>query len=134
MIVPPAKYKPAVEPVRYLRGVPSENVSSRSARVISFFKGQVKKVGVGTPECFRIDSEEAALQSSTESEVKGREGSAVNAGASSLFPRAGYFNRTSKNGRRGIAFGAGIGQTEPGLYEDSGTPDAKIGFVFGFNF
>lgn len=134
LIVPPERYKPAVEPVRHVAGADEISDFSGAGRVVTFFKGQMKKVGFGTPDCFRIEPEEAAALAVREQGSASFDLSNLHSEPANLFPGAGYFNRVSRDGRRGMAFGAGIGQTPVAPHEEYGTPDAKVGIVFGFNF
>jgi len=136
IIAPPARLKPAVEPVRYLPGEFKPYEVARESGVKNFFKGQVKKIGFGTPDCFRINTEGAAAAMTMETATAAVDQLDQSGAADRdrIFPGVGYFNRSSSHGRRGVAFGMGIGESEPEFGEERGNPDARIGIVFGFSF
>ena len=134
IVVPPDRNRTADDSVRHYPGAEPMYAAPVEGKVESFFKGQVKKVGVGLPDCFRIDAEESAARAASGIEPGTGAGSIRPETGSSVFPGAGYFNRFSMNGRQGVAFGAGLGHTGPGTDGDEGSPDARVGIVFGFNF
>jgi hypothetical protein len=134
VIVPHERNRPEVEPVRHLAGAEPMNAAPSEGRIASFFKGQMKKVGVGMPDCFRIEAEQAALEATAAHGDEPAAGALAVSTASSVFPSAGYFSRISRDGRRAFAFGAGVGHTGSASEGDDGSPDARVGIVFGLNF
>lgn len=86
LIVPPERYKPAVEPVRHVPDAGSIREYLDEGRVVTFFKGQMKKVGLGTPDCFRIEPEEAAALAAREPVVGSFDLGSLRSEPANLFP------------------------------------------------
>jgi hypothetical protein len=107
--------------------------------LVSFFKGQVKKIGFGAPKSFSIrhvippsltgsalSASEAANQGVQEQNMRD-----VNC----FFPSVGYYSRFSQNGNQAVAIGLGLRGPDP----ESGkglptTPDTGVAVMVGFAF
>jgi hypothetical protein len=100
----------------------------------------MQKLGFGAPKCFFINDQiqnnpvvgSQALHAdpfdyieSLASEREGRD----------FFPSAGFFSRSSQEGRIGMALGLGLSGASPSPWEhEAPTPGAKAALMFGIGF
>ena len=124
----------AVAPVVDKDSVESGNEEGQ----LSFFKGAVRKIGIGVPRCFRILAEGGALALNA-SEVLSYDDRFEEGGKKgmrgTLFPSLGFFTRTSRDNKVGVALGVGLKSSidehgEP-LAENPET-GAALRIAFGF--
>jgi hypothetical protein len=111
-----------------------------SGKIRNFFTGSMQKLGFGAPKCFFINDQiqnnpvvgSQALHAdpfdyieSLASEREGRD----------FFPSAGFFSRSSQEGRIGMALGLGLSGASPSpLEQETPSPGVKAGLMFGIGF
>jgi hypothetical protein len=107
--------------------------------LVSFFKGQVKKIGFGAPKSFSVTQVIApnltgsALSASEAVDPAVQE--QIRRDANCFFPSVGYYSRFSQNGNQAVAIGAGLRGPDPEGGEDMPTtPDASVAVMVGFAF
>jgi hypothetical protein len=108
--------------------------------LVSFFKGQVKKIGFGAPKSFSI--KQMIPSSLTGSALSGSK--AANMGiqeengrdVNCFFPSVGYYSRFSQNGTQAVAVGVGLRGPDPADSEMElpTTPEASVAVMVGFAF
>jgi hypothetical protein len=114
--------------------------SASDGKIVSFFNGKMEKLGVGTPDCFRISpmdqpgsvTEAQMLSSDPVGYSEALDGEFE---LRSFFPSVGYFNRASSDGTSAVAVGIGLkgpSGTLGGVPE--GNPSAGVSLMFGFGF
>lgn len=108
--------------------------------LVSFFKGQVKKIGFGAPKSFSVTQmiapslTETALSASEAANPARQE--QIRRDANCFFPSVGYYSRFSQNGNQAVALGVGFKRPDPanGESELPTTPDASVAVMVGFAF
>jgi hypothetical protein len=107
--------------------------------LVSFFKGQVKKIGFGAPKSFSLTP--VIPPSLTGSALSGSKTAnpavpeQVRRDVNCFFPSVGYFSRFSQNGNQAVAIGVGL--RGPDHENGEGlptTPDAGVAVMVGFAF
>lgn len=107
-----------------------------SGKIKDFFTGSMKKVGFGAPECFFINNQTViGAQALHADPYDYLEGLASEREGRDFFPSAGFFSRTSQEGRIGMALGLGLSGSSPSPWEqEAPTPGAKAALMFGIGF
>jgi hypothetical protein len=108
--------------------------------LVSFFKGQVKKVGFGAPKSFAVT--QVAAPNLMGNKLSASEAAdpaiqdQIRRDANCFFPSLGYYSRTSQNGNQAVALGVGLRGPDPadGGKELPTTPDASVAVMVGFAF
>jgi hypothetical protein len=107
--------------------------------LVSFFRGQVKKVGFGAPKSFSITQviphslPEEALLSPRSASLGNREENGRDTRC--FFPSVGYYSRFSQNGNQAVAIGVGLRGPDPENGQDlPTTPEAGVAVMVGFAF
>jgi hypothetical protein len=108
--------------------------------LVSFFKGQVKKIGFGVPKSFSVTQVNPAAM--PERAVSGRQSASLGYGEEDrgdsrcLFPSLGYYSRFSQNGTQAVAVGFGLRGPDPADIEAElpTTPEASVAVMVGFAF
>lgn len=141
VIIRPEVKEAASGNVGIARAVPEALARVSGQKNESFFKGKMGKLGFGAPDCFFIENRDAADSATGELAiygpgnhvVEGLEGARETRG---FFPSAGYYSRSSQDGKMGVAFGVGFGNSAPSSWEDkgAGAPEAKVSLMLGFGF
>jgi len=108
--------------------------------LVSFFKGQVNKIGFGAPKCFSVT--QVIAPSLTETVLSASEAAdpsiqgLIRRDANCFFPSVGYYSRFSQKGSQAVALGFGLKGPDPadGGRELPTTPDASVAVMVGFAF
>jgi hypothetical protein len=124
------------------RPLPQDDHSSSDKTgypLVSFFKGQIKKIGFGAPKSFSVTQviapnlTRSALSASEAADPAVQE--QIRRDANCFFPSVGYYSRFSQNGNQAVAVGVGLRGPDPESGEDMPTtPDASVAVMVGFAF
>jgi hypothetical protein len=102
----------------------------------------MKKVGIGTPDCFAIGQQDKRVHSFAHPDMMYRNlNGYVEALSGDLeirpfFPTAGYFNRVSREGKSAVALGVGVmgGPATALQQQPPSSPSAGVSLMIGFGF
>jgi hypothetical protein len=111
-----------------------------SGKIKDFFTGSMTKLGFGVPKCFFINDQiknnpvvgSLALHADPYDFLEGLESERA---GRDFFPNAGFFSRSSQEGRIGMALGLGFSGASPSpLEQEALSPGIKAGLMFGIGF